>query len=227
MAEESRDYHHYVFREGKLVGEFETMYQRSEGVPWHQDQQGDWVDVRLTVELLRDLGPFDCICDAGCGLGYYLDIMIDRLGAPDCVGVGFDVSATACQRAEQIFPTFKFQPLDLTEPASAINMPDVLPAERQHRLFIIRGTLWYVYPKLAAVVTRLRSLMGEGDYLLVVQNFPPLDSSFIGKDVIPNHGALMQHFSSSFTCRRFFWYEDSSRTTNDNWFVGLFIPKER
>ena len=39
MKEVSKDYHDYVFRDGKLVGEFEAIYQNSEGVPWHQDEQ--------------------------------------------------------------------------------------------------------------------------------------------------------------------------------------------
>lgn len=37
--------------------------------------------------------------------------------------------------------------------------------------------------------------MTDGDKLLVVQNFPPLAGPFIGKDVIPNHHALIKHFS--------------------------------
>jgi hypothetical protein len=58
--------------------------------------------------------------------------------------------------------------------------------------------------------------------LLVVQNFPPLASSFIGKDVLPNHHALMSHFSLAFLPVRHIWYEDSIKSANDNWFIGLF-----
>lgn len=48
----STDYHDYVFRDGKLVGEFEDMYKNSSKVPWHQDEQANWIDVRLTREIL-------------------------------------------------------------------------------------------------------------------------------------------------------------------------------
>jgi hypothetical protein len=48
----STDYHDYVFRDGKLVGEFEEMYLNSATTPWHQDEQENWIDVRLTKEML-------------------------------------------------------------------------------------------------------------------------------------------------------------------------------
>lgn len=109
MAEPSRDYHHYVIRDSRLVGEFEAMYRHS-AVPWHQDQQDEWIDVRLTTEMLRDLRPFDEIHDCGSGLGYYLCLMRDRLGTTDCVSFGYDISPTACEQASRLFPASIFEP---------------------------------------------------------------------------------------------------------------------
>lgn len=104
MSEYSKDYHDYVFREGKLVGEFEAMYRNSEGIPWHQDEQESWVDVRLTSEMLRDVGSYDEIHDLGCGLGHYLAIMRSRIGSESCRCVGYDISETACAKAKQVWP---------------------------------------------------------------------------------------------------------------------------
>jgi hypothetical protein len=64
--------------------------------------------------------------------------------------------------------------------------------------------------------------MAAGESLLVVQNFPPLDKPFVGKDVIPDHRAIIEHFSSCFELKRHIWYEDRLRVANDNWFIGLF-----
>lgn len=114
MSEYSKDYHDYVFREGKLVGEFEAMYRNSEGIPWHQDEQENWVDVRLTSEMLRDVGSYDEIHDLGCGLGHYLAIMRSRIGSESCRCVGYDISETACAKAKQVWPNFEFIQLDLT-----------------------------------------------------------------------------------------------------------------
>jgi SAM-dependent methyltransferase len=218
----SNDYHDYVFRDGKLVGEFEEMYRNSATLPWHQDEQADWVDVRLTKEMIRDTEQLDQIHDLGCGTGHYLNLISDVYLAPAGESFGYDISETACKKAALNFPRSKFSVLDLTEPMvempSGMQVADANPV----RLFIVRGTLWYVYPKLSVVVENIKTMMARGDKLLVVQNFPPLDEPFIGKDVIPDHSALINHFSRCFTLHRHIWYEDSLGTSNDNWFIGIF-----
>ena len=90
---------------------------------------------------------------------------------------------------------------------------------------MIRGTLWYVFPAIKKVVASINSRMNSSDTLIVVQNFPPLSKQFIGKDVIPDHAALILHFSSHFNLNRHIWYEDTYKCANDNWFIGLFTPK--
>ena len=92
---------------------------------------------------------------------------------------------------------------------------------------MIRGTLWYVFPKLATVIENIANRMCYPDRLLVVQNFPPLHNAFIGKDVLPDHFALLRHFSSYFDVDRHIWYEDRTKVANDNWFIGLFSIKEQ
>jgi|TARA_B100000315_G_scaffold178802_1_gene167474 hypothetical protein len=37
----SDDYHDYVIKDGRLIGEFEQMYKNSRDIPWHQDRQED------------------------------------------------------------------------------------------------------------------------------------------------------------------------------------------
>jgi SAM-dependent methyltransferase len=223
MTEHSKDYHDYVFRHGKLVAEFEAMYRHSEGVPWHQDDQTEWIDVRLTVEMLKGVGKFEEIHDLGCGLGYYLALMHNSLGSKDCRAFGYDVSPTACKRASTLFPDFTFRTLDLTVVGELPALwSGTAPFVR--RLFIIRGTLWYVFPKLQNVVKLIRGMMVDGDQLLVVQNFPPLGSAFVGKEVLPDHAALIRHFSVCFSPLRHIWYQDAERSANDNWFIGHFAP---
>jgi hypothetical protein len=87
---------------------------------------------------------------------------------------------------------------------------------------MISDTLWYVFPKMAILIENIRNRMVGNDRLLVVQNFPPLQNSFIGKAVLPNHFALIDHFSQHFAIDRHIWFEDSLRVTNDNWFIGFF-----
>ena len=71
----SNDYHDYVFKNGKLIGEFEQMYQKSKDIPWHQDKAADSLDYKITLAISSAISPFDEICEIGCGLGYFLEAL--------------------------------------------------------------------------------------------------------------------------------------------------------
>jgi methylase of polypeptide subunit release factors len=106
MKIESTDYHDYVIKNGKLIGEFEQMYQNSSTIPWHQDEQENWIDVCLTIEFLKKK-QFSRIVDYGAGTGHYLDILMRRTCADN--GVGFDISDTAVEKAMKSFPKYIFK----------------------------------------------------------------------------------------------------------------------
>ena len=215
----STDYHDFVIKNGKLIGEFEQMYQKSEGIPWHQDDQDDWLDIRLTTELLKEYAPFDYICDVGCGLGYILDILKRNVGKSGSQLVGYDISPTSLVKAKEIFPDIETHKLDLMK-SNEIRQAENKTCEK--RLFVIRGTLWYVFPNMKNVIDNIRSLTTEGDLLLVSQNFPPLVSKFVGKDVIPTPDSIISWFGKYFKPIKSVWVEDHLSDGNDNWFIGIF-----
>ncbi len=62
---------------------------------------------------MRDFGCFDSIYDFGCGLGFYMNIIQQRLGCKDTKMHGYDISETACKKAKQNFPSYSFETLDL------------------------------------------------------------------------------------------------------------------
>ena len=126
-----------INKEGKLIGEFEPMYQNSVGVPWHQDEQDFWIDVRLTIEMLRSRAPVGQVVDYGCGLGYYLDILVRGLNAGG--GQGFDISETAVGKPRGAFPGYNFQQADITVSNNpALKLQSVDSGITAH---VIRGTL--------------------------------------------------------------------------------------
>ena len=226
----STDYHDYVYfpsPDGKQMGEYEEIYVNSAIVPWHQDEQASWIDVRLTKEMMRDVGKFDEIHDLGCGTGHYLNLIAEDSLASGGMTYGYDISETACKKARQFFPHSTFSVLNLIEPTANGDSQAQAGEPQPTRLFMIRGTLWHVYPKLGAVIENIRKMMVNGDRLIVVQNFPPLDKDFIGKAVLPNHKALIDHLSHRFVLDRHIWYEDRFALVNDNWFIGLFSLKQR
>lgn len=216
----STDYHDYVIKGGKLIGEFEQMYQNFETIPWHQDEQENWMDVELTTVFLKSKW-WGRIVDYGCGTGHYLDILLRNLNANE--GIGFDVSNTATKKAKKTFPKLNFRTANLTVSEENQFLVDLIPGSTLH---VIRGTLWYVFPHIEAVVKNIYTAVNLTDALLVVQNFPDLNTNFVGKEVIPNHQALIKHFvSQGFDLEAHIWYEQHKENVNDSWFIGFFLKK--
>ena len=228
MAEiESRDYHDFVIKDGKLIGEFEQMYRKSEEVPWHQDLDGNRLDVRLVVEMLKESAPYDYICDFGCGLGYFLDVVVKGAGGEGTRGMGFDVSPTCCEKAKELFPGYDFRVLDLMAEDAGAGSNGSDTGKDGKRLFVIRGTLWYVFPEMERVVENIAGITRPGDCLVVSQNFPPLEGSFVGKEVIPDPQAILRWFGSRFIPQKTLWLEDRKSTGNDNWFIVQFGREDK
>lgn len=215
----SKDYHDFVIKNGKLIGEFEQMYNKSSDIPWHQDQQDDLLEVRLAIELLKEYKPFDAIIDLGCGLGYFLDLLKRTAGNPNCFTAGYDISKTCCDKAKALFPESTFQTFNLTDHTC----PQV-SIKYKSRLFSIRGTLWYVFPKIDNVINNINNMTTTNDLLLISQNFPPLNSNFVGKEVIPNPEAIINLFNKFAPIKTIF-LEDKVSQNNNNWFTGIFLRK--
>ena len=211
----STDYHDYVIKDGKLIAQFEQMYRNACDIPWRQNQQESWIDVRLTKELLEDEKNISRVIDYGCGTGHYLDILVRSMGGS---GLGFDISETAVLKAQSNLSNYSFKTGDLMMPDSFR-----LPSINEESIHAIRGTLWYVFPKLSVVIKNIFNQMSSGDILLVVQNFPPLSSNFVGKEVIPDPQTLINLINrSSLSLQKSIWYEQFKDNANDSWFIGKF-----
>jgi SAM-dependent methyltransferase len=221
----SDDYHDYVFKKGKLIGEFEQMYQKSKDIPWHQDKKdADRLDYKIALSIASTVSPFDEICDIGCGLGYFLDAL-KILGTDDCKLTGFDISQTATKRAKEIFPDFIFKVIDVTESHKTFKtkVSSEQNITKQRKLTAIRGFFWYVFPHMDNVIRNISHLVDKEQYLLISQNFPPLDDEFIGKNVIPNPDKLLNLFAPNFMPVVTNWLEDKQSNDNDNWFTTLMM----
>ena len=88
-------YQDYVIKDGKLVGEFEQMYQDFDD-PWEQTTREAWASEKaVALNLIQKLQAKRVI-ELGCGLGHYTQ-KIHKLGV-DVLGV--DVSKTAIDKAK-------------------------------------------------------------------------------------------------------------------------------
>ena len=74
----SRDYHDYVFKNGKLVGKFDEMYKNSSEIPWHQDETAYRVFSEIDIAILKQY-EYESVCEIGCGFGYFTNRLHEEL----------------------------------------------------------------------------------------------------------------------------------------------------
>jgi SAM-dependent methyltransferase len=222
----SDDYHDFVFKDGKLVGEFEQMYQKSKDIPWHQDKDADKLDYKVALDIISSVAPFDEIRDVGCGLGYFLNALMNY-GTNGCRLIGYDVSSTALKKAGHLFPDLQFECIDFTLPPDDFKKKISEKRERKKgkSLTAVRGFFWYVFPHMDNIVENISFIVDKGQHLLISQNFPPIDSDFIGKEVIPNPDKFMEYFTPHFMPVITNWLQEKQSKGNDNWFTALMLKK--
>lgn len=100
----------------------------------------------------------------------------------------------------------------------------LFPNAEAFQLVVCRGLFWYVFPQMSQVVRNIASWVDSQGYLLIHQNFPPLDTNFVGKDIIPTPACPLEFFleTTCFTLICENHYLDYSRGKgNDNWSTFL------
>lgn len=213
MNEFSDDYHDYVFKDGRLVGQFDEMYRHSKEVPWHQDKTANQVFVDLDIAIIKHFLPqfkIKSICDLGCGLGY----ITNRLHAelfPYVEGLdvtGIDVSSAAAAQALSLHPHLKFFGLDILK-------DDILQWEAKFDLLYMKDVLWYVCPDVDQFIHKAKTLLREGGGIYVLQSVPDRREYF-GSDVFPSTFAIAEFLSGHFENI----YTSSTYEINSNRVVG-------
>jgi len=215
----SDDYRDYVYNKGKLIGEFEDMYKNSKDIPWHQDKQDGWLDIKLTKDLLKSYGPFDYICDFGCGLGYYLNLINTGVGGKGCQLTGYDISQTCCVKGRKIFTDIKFSAFDLSSQDKELVREEC----EGKRLHLTRGVLLYFSDKnqLNIAIEHMASVIKIDELLLVSQDFLALTGYFVGRDILSGPDAVVSAFQKNFIPLKTIWLEDIETGGSNNWFIGL------
>jgi SAM-dependent methyltransferase len=183
--EHSKDYHDYVFKDGRLVGDFEGMYRHSSDIPWHQDETSRSVFSDIDIAVLKQ-HSYDSICEVGCGMGYFTDRLRKELcstndGQRPRV-TGLDVSETAVRRAGELFPECRFAAAD-----ALVERP--LKGEC-FDLVVVKEVLWYVTDGLDRFLVNLSDMVKKDGFLYVSQSFPE-EKQWVGQDVIGSPDDLM------------------------------------
>lgn len=184
----SKDYHNYVFKDGKFIGAFEEMYRYSAEIPWHQDETAYKVFSDIDIVILRQ-HRYDTVLDVGCGEGYFSErlheSLLNRGGVPMVTGI--DISPTAIKKAKNLFNGINFMVLDIRK--ENLN--------KQFDLVVCKEIMWYVFSELEQVIQNLKRMTKPDGWLYISQSFPETNE-YVGKEVIKSPNHLMEIFNKQF-----------------------------
>jgi SAM-dependent methyltransferase len=177
------DYHDYVIKDGKLIGDFEGMYQNSIEIPWHQNRER--LSDTLLMELLANISQYNSICEVGCGLGYFTERLSRRF--TDAHITGFDISNKAIEKAKDRLPCWiDLAQLDITKEYRG-----------KYDCVVVKEILWYVFPYLSDVLNNVENMLEENGILCIAQSFPP-NTNYVGVDTIHSPEHLIELIGNRF-----------------------------
>lgn len=196
MTSPSQDYHDYVFKDGRFVGDFEGMYRHSKEVPWHQDKMAYDLCADVDIAILRKK-RFNRICDIGAGLGHFTNRLKTELASPDGTSpevVGLEVSPTAVESASREYPEIRFVLSDILS-------DDWSPDMGTFDLVIARDIIWYVCHDLQTFLGRLASLalpvgLGTARGLIHISQSFPSTERWVGQDIAGSPEKLLTRLDS-------------------------------
>lgn len=219
MSKFSDDYHDYVFKDGKLLGQFDEMYRHSRDVPWHQDKTANQVFVDLDIAILKHFLPefsVQSICDLGCGLGYVSARLYSEL-SPLVDGLevtGIDVSSEAAAQARLLHPHLTFFGADILN-------GDIKQWEGKFDLLYVKDVLWYVAHDAEHFFQRAGTLLKPGGGIYMLQSVPDR-TDFIGSETFPTTFSIAEFLSKDFESV----YVSSTYEINSNRVIGNY-PKDK
>lgn len=149
--EAGRNYQDFVIKDGKLVGDFDSLY-RDFDEPWHQSR-GDYVngahrliaiDYCSRIRALHPEGQVSRVVEIGCGFGHLTETL-RKLGFS---AIGVDVARNAVSKARIMHPNSVYLERSFED-------PDLLQELDPDIIFMAEIT-WYVLDHLAEFRNRLR-----------------------------------------------------------------------
>ena len=178
MRIRSKDYHDYVFKDGRFIGAFDEMYQNIDD-PWHH---GDVTSIQydLALYLINRYGICDAggfVLDIGCGKGAFTARLKQQM--PNAHILGVDIAPTAIKKAKQKYGNLniEFQVMDIQKEYKNI-------AEK-FDLVVMSGLMWYILPNFRAIVNHLgEEILKDDGYLLTTQPFYKPEEQKYGKEIV-------------------------------------------
>ena len=182
-------YQDSVIKDGRLVGEFDQMYQDHDD-PWEQTIREKFSSEKAIAlnwcEKLNDscADPLKVI-ELGCGLGLFTN----KLAKHGFNVLGTDVSETAIQKAQNKHVSCQFKTADILD----FHIYD----EFRPDVFVMAEITWYVLEKLDSFLNYLRSEF-KGCYLIHLLTTYPEGVQQYGKNYFGNLKEIMSYYKLNY-----------------------------
>lgn len=190
----SNDYHDYVIKDGRFVGEFEQMYRNVED-PWHCSELAQNFDNALVLAAVAHAGRASrTVLEVGCGIGAITRRIVEAL--PHARIHACDISPTAIAKAERVNPTVRFFTHDLCG-------DEPLPLDaRSVDLIVMVQVMWYILPALERTFAAYHTLLAAGGHLIVSQAFYPSVVQKYGRGTLETAADVRRYLDTAgFTLR--------------------------
>jgi SAM-dependent methyltransferase len=150
------NYHDYIIKNGKLIGQFEEAYKSSSD-PWDQSESSQREDSRRLLaikwceKVRKDYGLAKTI-ELGCGFGH-LTGYLSSLGFNS---IGTDISQTAINKASMLYPNSRF----FVSEFDNFNFYEEINAD----IYLMPEITWYVLDRLDSFLNALRKIRAKRQY---------------------------------------------------------------
>jgi SAM-dependent methyltransferase len=182
----SKDYHDYVFQDGRFIGAFEEMYQNVDD-PWHH---GNATDIHYDLSLLllkRYADQPGKVLDVGCGKGAFTARLKGNFPAYRITGV--DIAPTAIKKARQEYGHMgiEFITLDVREYQGIADR-----VGKDFGLVVMSDIMWYVLPEFENMMRYLDRIVVKDGWLLISQSFCQPEEQKYGSDTVSSPQEMMR-----------------------------------
>ena len=173
-------YQEYVIKEGRLIGEFEEMYQDFDD-PWLHNELDEYsTSLSICVNLIKKYKLLSVV-ELGCGLGQ----LTNKISKVTEKVTGVDISKTAVERASARFPHCNFV---------VDNFPCFeLLRELKPDCIVMSEISWYVLDSLDYFLAFLRKEMPKTLLIHVLQTYDPKVQTY-GREKFTNLIEIKNYF---------------------------------
>ncbi len=172
----------YVIKDGKLIGEFEKMYQEYED-PWNLSRENaisysrnDTINTIKRFEIKR-------VIEVGCGLGMSVAEYSKR--CEGCYFSGVDISETAIAKARMRYPTIDFKIGEAKDIESIYNL-------NEFDCIVFGEIMWYILDDLDAILEMLSK--NYNGFIVVNQVFYNEGIQKYGRDYFTTQDEMIHFF---------------------------------